>query len=182
MTGRADAWIRIGGKLDGVHTWQGNGQVRLRTADIDEAPLIVAVRNLVPRPEPVPQNTSSTEIDLRIVADHIQLERIHIRGDALSLEGSGWMNLDREINLRLYTVVGRDEIRVPLVKAVLAEASRKLLEINVVGSLEKPEISSTALPELDDTLQRILVDLENRRPAVIPAVASPQPGSGEIFR
>ena len=117
-----------------------------------------------------------------IVADHIQLERIHIRGDTLSLEGSGWMNLDREINLRLYTVVGRDEIRVPFIKAVLAEASRKLLEINVAGSLEKPEISSTALPELDDTLQRILVDLENRRPAVIPAVASPQPGSGEIFR
>ncbi len=182
LTGRADAWIRIGGKLDGIHTWQGNGQVRLRTADIDEAPLIVAVRSLVPRPEPVPRNTSSTEIDLRIVADHIQLERIHIRGDALSLEGSGWMNLDREINLRLYTVVGRDEIRVPFIKAVLAEASRKLLEINVAGSLEKPEISSTALPELDDTLQRILVDLENRRPAVIPAVASPQPGSGEIFR
>ncbi|MEE2685958.1 MAG: hypothetical protein VYB09_06585 [Planctomycetota bacterium] len=182
LTGRADAWIRIGGKLDGVHTWQGNGQVRLRTADIDEAPLIVAVRNLVPRPEPVPEHTSSTEIDLRIVADHIQLERIHIRGDALSLEGSGWMNLDREINLRLYTVVGRDEIRVPLVKAVLAEASRRLLEINVAGSLAKPEISSTALPELDDTLQRILVDLENRRPAVIPAVASPQPGSGGVFR
>ena len=172
LSGRADAWIRIGGKLDGVHTWKGHGQVRLRTANLHEAPLIMAVRNLLPLAEPVKENTSSTEIDLRIVADHIQLERIHVRGDTLSLEGSGWMNLDRDINLRLYTVVGRDEIRIPLVKAVLAEASRKLLEINVKGSLEKPEISSTALPELDDTLQRILVDLENRPPRI----ASPPSG------
>lgn len=162
LSGRADAWIRLSGELDGVHTWKGNGQVRLRTADLDEAPVIMAIRRLVPRAEPVQENTSSTEIDLRIVADHVQLERIHVRGETLSLEGSGWMNLDRDINLRLYTVVGRGEIRLPLVKAVLAEASRKLLEINVKGSLENPQISSTALPELDDTLQRILVDLENR--------------------
>mgnify|MGYP001369813672 FL=1 len=99
-----------------------------------------------------------------------------MRDDALSLEGSGWMNLDKGINLRLYTVVGRDEIRLPLVKAVLAEASRKLLEINVKGSLENPQISSTALPELDDTLQRILVDLENRPPRIASPIAEEAAG------
>ena len=39
------------------------------------------------------------------------------------------MNLDRDINLRLYTVVGRDEIRLPLVKAVLAEVTAAAGEV-----------------------------------------------------
>jgi hypothetical protein len=182
LTGRADAWLRLRGRLDGIHTWQGHGQVRLRRADLDQAPVIMAVRKLVPRNKPAPSIFSSAEIDLRIVADHIHLEKIRLKGDALSLEGSGWMNMDKEINLRLYTVVGRDEIRIPLIKAVLAEASRSLLEINVKGSLEKPEITSKALPELDDTLQRILANLENRGPTRVPVIARPVEKPGGVQR
>jgi len=92
------------------------------------------------------------------------------------------MNMDKEINLRLYTVVGRDEVRIPLIKAVLTKASRSLLEINVKGSLEKPEITSKALPELDDTLQRILTNLENRGPARVPVIARPVEKPGGVQR
>jgi hypothetical protein len=70
------------------------------------------------------------------------------------------MNLDQTIQLTFYTQVGRREF--PLLGSVLAEASRNILEIQVVGTLNEPVVQQTAFPELDETLQILFPEARRR--------------------
>ena len=112
---------------------------------------------------------SSTEIDFRVKSQQVILDRIDLRGDTVSLYGTGWMSFDEEINLNFYSRVGRQQLALPFLNTVLSAASKSLLQIEVVGSVNQPRVNGTAFPELDGTMERILKNLE-------PRIASPLRG------
>ena len=99
--------------------------------------------------------------------EQIYLDRIDFSGDVLSLKGKGWMDVNRRVNLDFYALVGREEFQLPLVKTLLTQASKNMLQIQAVGTVDQPQLIRKALPELDDTLQRIF-------PESAPRTASPQ--------
>ena len=105
------------------------------------------------------------DLDFRIKGDHLQFDRIDLTGNAVTLRGRGWANLQQQIHFNFYTVVGRDELVLPLLRTVLAEASRQILEIEVVGTLGQPQVQRTAFPELDATLQRLFPELTQQTSA-----------------
>jgi len=78
------------------------------------------------------------------------------------LFGTGWMSFDEEINLNFYSRVGRQQLALPFLNTVLSEASKSLLKIEVVGTVSQPRVNGTAFPELDNTMERILKNLEPR--------------------
>ena len=175
VTGKADATLQLSGRTSGVHTWQGRGSIRLRNADIYQVPLMVALLSLVSVRPPDTTAFTASDINYRIQSDRVYLDRIRFSGDAISLEGNGWLDFDNKINLSFYTLVGRSELRIPIVSSVLAEASRNLLKIQVVGTLDKPRVSGSAFPELDETMQNILNDLS--RPRLDPINRLPRTGA-----
>ena len=111
---------------------------------------------------------SSSDIDFRVNGEVIHLDRIDFSGDVVSLKGKGWMDLNRQIDLDFYALVGREEFQLPFVKALLAQASKSILLIQVVGTVDQPQVIRKPLPDLDETLQRIF-------PESAPRTASPQP-------
>ena len=163
VAGKADATLQLSGRTSGVHTWRGRGSIRLRNADIYQVPLMVALLSLVSVRPPDTTAFTASDINYRIHSDRVYLDRIRFSGDAISLEGNGWLDFDNKINLSFYTLVGRSELRIPIVSSLLAEASRNLLKIQVVGTLDKPRVSGSAFPELDETMQNILNDLSRPR-------------------
>jgi hypothetical protein len=163
VTGKADATLQLSGRTSGVHTWRGRGSIRLRNADIYQVPLMVALLSLVSVRPPDTTAFTASDINYRIHSDRVYLDRIRFSGDAISLEGNGWLDFDKKINLSFYTLVGRSELRIPIVSSLLAEASRNLLKIQVVGTLDKPRVSGSAFPELDEAMQNILNDLSRPR-------------------
>jgi hypothetical protein len=62
--------------------------------------------------------------------------------------------------------VGREELQLPVLKTILAQASRSILQIQVLGTVDQPQVIRKALPELDETLQRMF-------PEAIPRTATP---------
>jgi hypothetical protein len=160
-SGRVDASVRLRGIAGDRTTWLGDGQVRLKQADTYELPLMVALFNKIDMQ--ADQGVfSSTDVDFRIRNDQIVLDRIDLRGDTVSLYGTGWMSFEEEINLNFYSRVGRQQIVIPIINAVLTEASKSLLQIEVVGTVGQPRVNSTAFPELDGAMERILKNLEPR--------------------
>jgi hypothetical protein len=160
-SGRIDAALRLRGVSGDRRTWLGDGQVRLKQADTYELPLMVALFNKIDMQ--ADQGVfSSTDVDFRIRNDQIVLDRIDLRGDTVSLYGTGWMSFEEEINLNFYSRVGRQQIVIPIINAVLSEASKSLLQIEVVGTVGRPRVNSTAFPELDGAMERILKNLEPR--------------------
>lgn len=155
VSGRAFANVRLNGSSAGVHTLRGMGRVLLREADIYELPVMVAMLKLLTIKSPDLTAFTSSDVDFRIEADRIYFDRIDFNGDAISLNGRGEMSLDRQIHLTFGTTVGRDDYYAALLRPILKEAGRRLMVIEVVGTLDNPELRREFVPELSERFQQL---------------------------
>ncbi len=167
VTGRVYALAHLQGAKAGLHTLQGHGQMRLREANVYQLPVMARLLNVLSLRDPDGTTFTSSDIDFRVNGEQVYLDRIDFAGDVLSMKGKGWMDLNRQIDLDFYALVGREESPLPLVKALLAEASKSILLIQVVGTVDQPQVIRKPLPDLDNTLQRIF-------PEAVPRTASPR--------
>ena len=81
-------------------------------------------------------------------------------GDVVRLRGEGWTNLRRDVELYLYTYVGR---RVPISQIVspwLAESRfATFMMVEVTGSLDNPNMQRRPFPQIEATLQQIFPEV-----------------------
>lgn len=162
LSGKAQGFIKLAGTRKGRHTWNGGGVVRLRDADIYELPVMVALLKILSVRNPDTTAFTTADLDFRIQGDHIYLDRLDFHGDAITLKGSGEMDWQRQLNLQFYTMVGRDELDVPVLRPLLGEASRQLMAIQVSGTLDRPQMTRQAFPGLNETLQQIFPEAKLR--------------------
>jgi hypothetical protein len=155
LTGKAQGYVKLTGSRKGRHTWNGGGVVRLREADIYELPVMVALLKILSVREPDKTAFNTADLDYRIQGEHIYVDRLDFHGDAVTLKGSGEMDWQRHLNLQFYTMVGRDEVKLPVIRPLLGEASRNLMLITVGGTLDQPQMKREAFPGLNETLQQI---------------------------
>ena len=155
LTGKAQGYVKLAGTRKGKHTYNGSGVVRLRDADIYELPVMVALLKVLSVREPDKTAFNTADLDYRIQGEHIYLDRLDFVGDAITLKGSGEMDWQRNLNVQFYTMVGRDEVQLPVLRPLLGEASRNLMLITVGGTLDQPELKREAFPGLNETLQQI---------------------------
>jgi hypothetical protein len=141
----------------------GKGTIRLTEADVYELPVMLSMLKILSIRPPDQNAFSDAQIDYRIVGDFIYFDRIVFHGDAVSLRGWGDMNLQSQINLTFYGLVGRGELEIPVVKQVVRAASQQLMLIRVGGTLQVPEPRQEALPALSQALQQIRNELEARK-------------------
>ena len=175
--GRTFASLQLHGVAGKRSTWQGDGQIDLQKADLYQLPLLMSVFNIVSLNDSDVRSFNSSHIDFFVRDETIRMNRIIFRGGNVALYGQGRMKFDSSIDLDFYAAVGqgRSNFEIPLLRNVLTEASRNLLKIEVVGSLEKPRVESTPLPELDETMERFFRDLNQRiarppNPGGMPAI------------
>lgn len=155
ISGRASGTLRLSGTSSGTDTLRGDGHLWLRNADIYELPLMVALLKIL-KIKPLDKTAfTSSDVDFHINGEDIYLDRIVFNGDAISLKGAGEVNLQRRVNLKFYTLVGNESRRIPLIWPLLADASRRILMIEVTGSLENPVTTRNVLPGLNSTIERL---------------------------
>jgi len=155
IRGRANALLTLSGNRHGWPSWRGTGAIRLFEADIYEIPVMLALLKLLSIRQPDTTAFTSSEIDFRVQGEHVYLDRINFNGDAVSLKGSGEMDLERRINLKFYSLVGPGELNLPIIRAVVRQASKQLLLIHVTGTLDQPQLTRDPLPLLKETLEQI---------------------------
>lgn len=159
IQGRAFGVLELGGNRHGTHALRGRGQIGLRDADIYTLPVIVALLKILRAESPDRTAFTTSDIGFRIEGDHVYFDRIDMSGDAISLKGKGDMDLQQQINLDFYTLLGRERDYLPAVLPFLGEASRRLLMIHVSGTLDQPQTTQQVLPELNETLQEWFPEL-----------------------
>ncbi len=138
----------------------GTGNLQLRDADIYELPIMVALLKILSVREPDTTAFTKSDIDFRIDGEHIYFSRLNFTGDAISLVGSGEMNMDRDVRLAFHALVGRNDIRVPLLSDVLGKASEQIMKIYVDGNLDAPRTRSELFPAVRQELERIQTELQ----------------------
>lgn len=173
--GKVFAVVSLSGTGEGVHTYRGLGQVRLREADIYELPAIVALLKLSSIQNPNRNAFNSASIDFRIEADDVELDKVELQGDAITLKGRGRLTSAREIDLQLYTQVGRDEAYLPIFRPLIGQASRQFLLFAISGPLDRPVVDRQVFPHLNERLQELfpeLAQLGGQREPVRPTIST----------
>ena len=168
IRGKVNAWLTLRGNRHGMHSWGGKGAVRLFDADIYEVPVMLQTLKLLSIRRPDKTAFTSSDIDFRIRGNHIYMDRIKFTGDAISLRGKGDISLHNslgaeslaamtppELNMQFYTLVGRDEFRIPGISDLLSQASQQILLIRVTGTPDAPNVTQEPLPALKETLEQI---------------------------
>ncbi len=133
----------------------GRGAVWLRDADIYELPLMIALLSILELREPDTTAFSKSDIEFTVRGNHIHMPRITFNGDAISLNGSGRMDFQSNIDLTFHALVGRDEIQVPILRDLIGGASEQIMQIHVGRTLQDPDLRTEAFPVVSRALQQL---------------------------
>ncbi|MHB1033846.1 MAG: hypothetical protein ACYC35_02555 [Pirellulales bacterium] len=182
LRGTVLANVRLQGTGKSLNGLAGQGNIQLRDADIYQLPLMVSMLKILSIRTPDTSAFSTSDIDFRIKGNHVYFDRIDFNGDAISLCGKGAMNFQRDINLNFYAVVGRDEFKIPLVRAIGGGVSQNIMSIRVDGTLDNPEPRRELLPGVSQALQQLQADLQKspERPLLPPPPAARSPQTGML--
>ena len=163
IVGRAFASVKFDGTSRGLNTWRGGGKVTCRDADFFEVPVMAAMVKTA-RGQPADQATAFqlSDVDFRFDGERVYFDQIDFKGDAVTLRGAGEMSLNRVVDLQFYTLMARDELKIPVLGPMLNEASRQIMEVHVSGPLEEPTVDKKVVPVINEALQKMFPELTGR--------------------
>jgi hypothetical protein len=94
-------------------------------------------------------------VDSYIRGNELFFERFDLSGESLAFNGSGRMNLqDRNIDLTLTARGRRLATSEPSILRSLTEnLGQAVVRMNVTGGINDPQVETTALPVIKDSLQ-----------------------------
>jgi hypothetical protein len=175
-TGKVYGLAHIAGSPQAVHTWHGEGKINLREADLYELPSMVTLLKLLSIQRPNSTAFTNSNIDFRIQGDELELDRIDFSGDAISLKGKGRVNNQRQLDLKFYPLVGREERQLAIFRPLLGQTGQEFMLIEVTGPIDQPEIHRHAFPRLDAQLAQLFPELARDEPveSKTPSVLSPR--------
>lgn len=155
VTGRSYAALRLGGNGLGTHSYRGDGRIHLRQAEIFQLPLMLAVIKSMRVGMKSQTAFDSANIDFRIFGEDIEFNRIEMLGTPVSLLGNGKANLNREIELNFYSVMGKNRFEIPILSELYRASSQQVLWIQVDGTIDSPNTHRHVLPQINDSLKQL---------------------------
>ncbi|HZN32376.1 MAG TPA: AsmA-like C-terminal region-containing protein [Pirellulaceae bacterium] len=164
VSGRVFGEASVSGTALGKHTWRGEGRVWLREANIYQLPLMVRLLSLLSIKPPDRTAFTTSDIDFLIEGDDLTFTRIDFSGDAISLKGKGRINGQRQLDLKFYPIVGRDEWQWPLIGPLVGQTGREFMLIEVTGTLDRTDLKRTVFPRFDERLQQLFPELVRGSP------------------
>lgn len=145
-----------------TNTWTGDGQINLTDAKLFQLPFMMRLLGAASVNADDDSAFQTADIPFEIDGDKIKLQ-VNCDGEVLRLRGEGWTNLRRDINLELYSYVGRGPIQ-SVVSPLLSESRyATFMMIEVRGTLDNPIMQRRPFPQLEATLQQIFPEVAERR-------------------
>jgi hypothetical protein len=157
VTGKVTGAVNLRGTTEGVHTWRGEGQVQLTDAYLYELPAMVSVLQVLSIQRPDRNAFTDSHMEFKIVGDDLEFTHLDLNGDVISLKGKGHLTGCRELALKFYTQIGRDEFQI--FRPLVGDMNRQFMLIEVTGPLERPISRKTAFPKLNENLEKIFPEL-----------------------
>ena len=143
IQGRVAAYATLRGEGLNVATLKGEGGFSLQDAELYESPQIVKILQILSVREPDQTAFDSAFVDFEVIGERLQLKRVLLEGNALTLFGDGWLTVrDKEklIDLTLNARLGSASDQIPIVSDFLGGVGDQLAQIRVEGALSSPII------------------------------------------
>lgn len=157
--GMCDAEVDFNGVPWNPQTYNGSGKIHLSDAKLYQLPFMVRLLSLTPAVSKDDSAFNSADIQFTLDGDRIPL-KVACEGDVLRLMGSGWTNHRREIELNLYTFIGRRRLIDPL-PSESPYASAMMIEVS--GTLDNLSMQRRPFHNLESTFQQMFPEVAERR-------------------
>ena len=136
--GRLSVQCDLQGALTNTASLEGQGRAWLREANLYELPAMINLFRLL-SVSPGQGAFDSADIQFGIDGDRLPVHEIVLDGDIVSMRGSGWVNMRRELHLDLFANVGRRSLVGSLFRP-LSSSKAALWQIEVNGTTSDPQI------------------------------------------
>ncbi len=158
---QCNAVLNFSGIPWNTDTWTGDGQINLTDAKLFQLPFMMRLLGTASVNADDDSAFQTADIPFEIDGDKIKLQ-VNCDGEVLRLRGEGWTNLRRDIDLELYSYVGRGPIQ-SVVSPLLSESRyATFMMIEVHGTLDNPVMQRRPFPQLEATLQQIFPEVAER--------------------
>ncbi|MEN0111151.1 MAG: AsmA-like C-terminal region-containing protein, partial [Planctomycetota bacterium] len=174
LQGDLNGMVELQGAGESIYGLTGAGRVEVNDADLYELPLLLSLLKYLRNRAPDNSAFNRLEAEFAINAEEVRFERLNLLGDAVSLYGKGTANLQKDIDLTFASIVGRNELAVPVLKAFVSSASEQLLRLRVGGTMDAPVIRREVLPLVGNMLEQLQAEFSRpptrplRGPGVTP--------------
>lgn len=158
--GKVAANVVLRGHGRQLENMEADGDVHVTDAEIYELPLLVGLLKVLRSSAPDSTAFNQSDMKFRVRGRHIYLDQLDFLGDAVSFFGKGETNFNHDLNLAFYGIVGRNEIRVPLIKNFVNQLGQSTWQMYVDGTLSDPQIHTQAFPMVNQLIEQIQSDLE----------------------
>jgi hypothetical protein len=175
ISGRSFAALRLQGNSLGTHSLRGTGSIHLRQAQLYELPVVLSLLKSLRLGSRTKTAFDSGNIDLQIIGTDIELTRIEMLGEPISLIGNGTVDLQRNIDLNFYSVMGKNRLHIPVITELYRASSQQILWIHIDGNLDSPQTHRHVLPQINDSIKQLFQPIES--PAAARGGGSPWPPS-----
>jgi hypothetical protein len=160
VQGRTFAALTMQGDARGTHTCRGSGQIHLRDAKIYEFRPVMRLLKILQVKRVDDVAFDSGDIFFAVNGEDVDINRMEFNGDAISLIGNGRLNMDQDLDLNFYSVMGRNRINIPLISELYRRSSQKFMWINIGGTCGNPQITHEIMPELNDSIRQLFQQSE----------------------
>ena len=144
--GAIDAKVVLDGQGSDVHSIHGAGEAHISQGDLGELPPVLrfaSLLNSVPnlglptneRPR-TPGKTAfdTADVSFKVSSGMTRLDHIKFTGNAFSLQGTGTLDTQGSMDLRLNVLWGRDRFHIPLFSDVARRASTPFFMVRIKGT------------------------------------------------
>ncbi len=154
--GVANCFLRCTGDLKNTESVVGEGSLQLANTRLYELPVMMAVLKPISRRGIDRTAFDSGNINFGLRGDQIDLNRIELNGDAISLIGNGTLDWRQRVDLDFYSVMGRNRVYIPLLSELYQAGSQQIMWLRVDGTLENPQIRQEIMPGINEGLRTLL--------------------------
>jgi hypothetical protein len=138
-------------------TRQASGVLKITRARIRQLPVVWGLIHVIYLWLPGQGTFAEGDVTYRLEGEELIFEEISLRGPAMSVLGSGRVNLkDETLHLTFLTGPPGHLPRIAGLGDLLRGLSREIAEVRVTGTLTHPLPQTVSLPGLDDAVRRLL--------------------------
>lgn len=165
LRGLASARLAIEGNGNDFRTCVGDAELHVTEGNLGQLPIALQWMKAANFRKPSKTAFDAAYVRATIADGQATLDPVRFTGDAFSLFGQGSVKLqgDRELDLRLSPIYGREGLRLPVLSTAMREASDRALDVHITGPITDPIIRPEPLPGVVGRASQAVKGMTERR-------------------
>jgi len=153
--GRLTASLDMAGQWDDAGTRRGRGDVEVQGRDLYRIPLVLGLLQITNLSLPIKSPFTNATVRYSVEGRRVNFERIELLAPNMLMQGNGWLDfVTRKVSL-VFTTDNPNWPTIPILSDLVRSARNELLQIQVRGSIQEPQVTAKSMNTLTTTVDEV---------------------------